>query len=292
MADETAPSSLRGIGLSALGYALFSVQDATVKWLVVDYAVPEILLVRSVVIILIAGVIGRGGSLLSLAHSRQKAALLGRAALILTAWLSYYTAAARLGLAELTTLYFAAPIVAVVMAVAILKEKVGPARWIAVVAGFGGVLLAAAPDGKGALLPVCLALFAAACWGLSVVLVRVISRSESTANQMLVSNALFAAACLPMLIWSWRTPDLPALALMLALGCFGGLGQYFLYEGFRYAPASAVAPIEYTGLVWAFVYGYAIWGDVPRPQVFLGAAVIIVASLTLIWVEGRRRRLA
>ena len=61
-----------------------------------------------------------------------------------------------------------------------------------------------------------------------------------------------------------------------------------LYEGFRYAPASVIAPIEYTGLLWAFVYGFAIWSDVPGWRVFLGAGLILGASLTLILVERRR----
>ena len=254
---------------------------------------PEILLFRSLVIILIAGLIGRGGSLLALVHSRQKMALAGRAALILVAWLSYYNAARSLPLAELTTLYFAAPMVAVVLAVMILRERVVWARWIAVLGGFCGVVLAADSRGGGTTIPVLLALAAAFCWGLSVVLVRLISRSETTASQMLVSNVLFAVACLPMVVWAWHTPDGFSLALMLLLGLFGGMGQYALYEGFRYAPASAVAPVEYTGLVWAFLYGYVIWGEVPGPRVVAGAGLIALTSLSLIAYERRlARRLA
>jgi drug/metabolite transporter (DMT)-like permease len=93
-----------------------------------------------------------------------------------------------------------------------------------------------------------------------------------------------------MLIWSWKTPDLFSLALMIGIGIAGGLGQFVLYEGFRYAPASAVAPIEYTGLIWAFLYGYLIWADVPRVNVFAGAILIVCSSLSLIWSERRRAR--
>ncbi len=284
------PGTLRGIGLCALGYALFSVQDATVKWLVVTIPVPEILFVRSLVIIVIAGLIGRGATLQSLTRSPQKTALVARAGLILAAWLSYYNAAAHLELAELTTLYFAAPIVAVVLATVVLKERVVVSRWLAVLGGFGGVILAADSHGGGALLPIGLALFAACCWGLSVVLARLISRSETTAGQMLVSNIMFAVACLPMVIWSGHVPNPSSIALLLALGLFGGLGQWFLYEGFRTAPASAVAPVEYSGLVWAFLYGYVIWGELPGPRVFGGAGLIVIASLVLIGFEGRRSR--
>jgi S-adenosylmethionine uptake transporter len=285
---DSPQSSLKGIGLSALGYGMFSVQDATVKWLVGSYSVAEVLFVRSLVIMLIAGLIGGPRSITALAHSRQKAALAARAVLILLAWLSYCSAARHLGLAELTTIYFAAPVIVVLLSVWILRERVDAPRWLAVLGGFCGVVLAANPTSGVPPVWAGLALLAAACWGTSVVLVRLISRSESTANQMLVSNLVFALACAVMLLWSWKTPALFDLGLMLGLGVAGGLGQFFLYEGFRFAPASVVAPVEYTGLVWAFVYGYAIWSDVPQPTVFAGAALIVVSSLGLIWFERRR----
>jgi S-adenosylmethionine uptake transporter len=289
VADKATPTVMQGIGLSALGYACFSVQDATVKWLVNHYAVAEILFMRSLVIMLIAGLIGGRRNLSALAHSRNKRALLLRAALIFIAWLAFYSSARHLELAELTTLYFAAPVIVVVLSIFILREKVDAPRWLAVIGGFAGVVLAASPSRTGGdLLPVCMVLFAACCWALSVVLVRLISRSETTTNQMLVSNGLFAVACAVILLWSWKTPDGFGLLLMLGLGVFGGLGQFFLYEGFRYAPASALAPIEYTGLVWAFFYGYVIFAEVPQIQVFAGAGLIVISSLILILFERRR----
>lgn len=285
---DSASGILTGIGLAAVGYGCFSVQDAIVKWLVASYSVPEILFARSLVIVLIALLIGGRRNIRLLAGSRNKLALMLRGVLILAAWLSYYSAARHLGLAQLTTLYFAAPIVAVVLSLLFLKETVDPARWLAVALGFGGVVLAANPGRALDPLPAGLALLAACCWGLSVVLVRLINRTETTANQMIVSNLLFAAACAILLFWTWRRPDLFSLGLMLGLGVAGGLGQYFVYEGFRYAPASAVAPVEYTGLVWAFIYGYVIWGDIPNANVFGGAAIIVASSLVLIGVERRR----
>jgi S-adenosylmethionine uptake transporter len=284
---------MKGIGLASLGYACFSVQDTTVKWLVADYSVAQVLFTRSLVIMLVAVLIGGPRAFHAVAVSPNKRALVTRAALILVAWLSYYTAARHLGLAQLTTLYFAAPIGVVLLSIFILKETVHLGRWIAVVAGFAGVLIAADPGGAVDLMPAALALFAAFCWALSVILVRVIARSESTASQMLVSNGLFAVTCAVILLWSWRTPDLFSLGLMVGLGIAGGAGQYFVYEGFRYAPASALAPIEYTGLVWAFFYGYVIWAEVPALHVFIGAALIVAGSIAFILVErDRARRLA
>jgi len=75
---------------------------------------------------------------------------------------------------------------------------------------------------------------------------------------------------------------------MLGLGVIATIGQFILYEGFRHAPASALAPIEYTGLIWAFTYGYAIWSEVPTVNVFAGAALIVASSVVLILWERRR----
>lgn len=281
---------LKGMGLSALGYGLFSIQDVLVKLLVEHYAVPQVLFVRSVVILAIALLIGGRSGLRDVVVSRNKLALAVRAALMLAAWLAFYSASRRLGLAQLTTLYFAAPIIVVVLSVLILKERVTLFRWLSVLAGFGGVVLAADPGGAPAIEPSISALFAAACWALSVILVRLISRSEKTSSQMIVSNLLFMLACLLVLPFVWIMPDWKSMAMLLALGVVGGLGQLFLYEGFRYCEASALAPIEYTGLVWAFLYGYLIWADVPTPQVIAGALIVLCSSLILVWRENAETR--
>lgn len=287
---KASPGVLTGIALTAAGYALFSIQDASVKWLVEAYAVPQVLFLRSIVIVALVLAIGGRRNIDNFARSRNKVALIVRAALILGAWLFYYSAARYLGLPELTTFYFAAPIIAVGLSATLLKERVGTTRWLAVLVGFGGVVVAAGPSVTVEFGPALAALVAAACWGSSVVLVRWINRSDTTPTQMLVSNLLFALSCLFVLPWLWKTPDPWSFALMIGLGFTGGLGQYLIYEGFRFAPASVVAPIEYTGLVWAFLYGYAIWDHVPAQHVFAGAGLIIVSALMLVWFEGSRSR--
>ncbi len=276
------------MALTAGGYALFAIQDASVKWLVETYAVPQVLFTRSVVIVVVALALGRRRVVEDLVESRKKTALLVRAALILTAWLLYYSASRHMGLAALTTLYFSAPIMAVALAALILKERVDAVRWLAALLGFGGTIVAAGPLGALQVGPSLSALGAACCWAGSVILVRWIGRSDKTLTQMLASNGLFAVACLPALFWLWKTPDPFSLALMLGFGLTSGLGQYMLFEGYRYAPASVLAPVEYTGLVWAFTYGYAIWGDVPHWYVFAGAMLIAASSFGLVWAERRK----
>ncbi|WP_284778199.1 DMT family transporter, partial [Agrobacterium sp. lyk4-40-TYG-31] len=93
--------------------------------------------------------------------------------------------------------------------------------------------------------------------------------------------------CALSLPWLWKNPDAQGWLLMIAVGLVSTLGQYLLYEGFRHAPASSLAPVEYTGLIWAFIYGYAIWTEVPTINVFIGAILIVAASLLLVGWERR-----
>jgi len=285
---DHAPSPLVGIALACSGYSLFAIQDAVVKWLVADYAAPQILFMRSIMIVVIAGIMVRRLRHPSILKSPHRKSLLLRAALMLSAWMAYYTAARHLGLAEITTMYFSAPIMVVVLSILILKENVGPMRWLACIGGFAGVLLAANPAEAPSLLPAGLVIFAGFCWAWSTVLVRLVSRTESTLNQMMATSFLFVVACGAMLPWLWKTPDLFDWALMIGLGIVAAAGQYLLYEGFRHAPASTLAPMEYSGLVWAFLYGYLIWSEVPTVNVVAGAVLIVASSLMLVWWERRQ----
>ena len=282
--------TLSGIAHAMVGFSIFSMQDAIVKWLVTSLPVWEILFIRSIVIMIIALAIAGPRSVTSIFTGPSRYALLIRAALILTAWITYFTAAKSLHLAELVTIYFSTPMFVILLSVFALKETVGAARWTTTIIGFAGIVIAANPSETPELLPIILTLIAAFCWAWTNILVRMISKTETTLTLMIASNGLFIVACGAMLPFVWVTPDLFSIGLMIALGFVGGLGQYFLFEGYRLAPASAVAPFEYTALVWAFVWGYLIWQDWPAERVFWGAGLILLSGIGLILVENRAFR--
>jgi S-adenosylmethionine uptake transporter len=280
---------LAGMALAVAGYAVFSLQDASVKWLVADYAVVQILFMRSLTIVVLGLIVGhRAGIARALVASPNKRALALRALVMLVAWLCYYSAARHLALPDLVTLYYASPLFVVVLSIALLGERVTAARWIAVLLGLAGVVVAADPTGEADLLPAALVVIAAVLWAWSTILVRQIMRSESTLTQMMFTSAVFLAVCGATLPWTWRTPDAEGLALMFGLGVASGVAQMLLYEGMRRAPASAIAPCEYTSLVWAYLLGWMIWGDVPAMHVVAGGALIVAGSLVA--VAGERRR--
>lgn len=287
-------SVLIGVFSTICAYFLFSLQDASVKWLVVALPVVQILFVRSVTILAICLLIGRGDIVVQAINSPVLKPMLLRAPLLLAAWLSYYNAAKYLGLAELTTLYYAAPILITILAVPILKEDVPPVRWLAVVIGFVGVVVATDLIDTGMRIswPVWLALQAAIFWAISTVLLRKTSLAERTIVQMMLSNAMLAGFTGIGLVFSWAPVTLSQLALTSLTGVIAALGQYAMLEGMRRAPVSILAPFEYTSLIWAFVLGLVIWGDVPRHNVFLGAGLIFAAGVTIVLGERFRRRAA
>ncbi len=279
-----------GVALAVAAYCVFSAQDAMVKWLVTDHSVWEVLFARSVTILALCLAIGRMSLLRQAIGSRRKGPLLLRGAVILAAWLCYYTAARELQLAELTTIYFAAPLMVTTLSVLLLKEQVRWPRWAGVGLGFVGVLIACSPGGAESSTAVALTLLAALLWAYSNILVRQISAFETTPTQMLFSNGFFALVCGVTLPWSWTAPAAGDLALMAALGLFGAAAQYLLFEGFRLAPASLIAPFEYSSLVWAFGLSWLIWADIPTIAVFAGAGLIIFSGLVVIAGEWHASR--
>jgi S-adenosylmethionine uptake transporter len=142
------------------------------------------------------------------------------------AWLLFYNAARHLGLAELTTLYFSAPIMVMFLSIFILKEKIGAGRWVACMGGFVGVLIAANPTHTPNLIPAIMCVIAGFCWALSTILIRLVSRTETTLTQMWATSLLFGIACAVSFPWVWKTPDASAWVLMIGLGLVATIGQY------------------------------------------------------------------
>ncbi|MGO6693800.1 DMT family transporter [Rhizobium johnstonii] len=280
-----------GILLTTLAYMAFTFHDAIIKVLASTIPVWQILFFRSLTILVGCLAYGRGKLVRQTMRSPIIKPMIARSILLLCAWLSYYSAASRLQLAEVTTLYYAAPVVGTLLAWFILKEKVTPARWLAVGVGFVGVLIACNPIGLTISWPVYLAPQAAVLWACAMVLLRKTSLHEKTIIQLAVSNVFFLAMTGVAVIWTWRTPDMTQLALLIATGVVAGCAQFALFEGMRQAPVSVLAPFEYSSLIWAFLLGYLIWADIPTPNVVVGAAMILGAGLIIIVSEKLRRRI-
>jgi S-adenosylmethionine uptake transporter len=281
-----------GVALAVAAWAVFSLQDAIVKYLVIALPAPEILFVRSGLIVAVAALGARRETLLAVTRRREGSVILARSIFLLAAWLSYYTAARSLQLAELVTLYFAAPLFVVAMSGPLLGEIVGPWRWLATALGFAGVVIAANPQGGAEAWPVALALIAAVCWAISTLLARALTATISTSAMMIGGNAIFFVICGAMAPALFVRPTLGETGLLIALGAVGSLGQALWIESLRKAQASLLAPLEYSMFAYAVMWGWLVFGDWPTARTLIGAAIILSAALLAIGVEQRRYRIA
>jgi drug/metabolite transporter (DMT)-like permease len=246
---ETRERVLAGILLTGAAYLLFSTQDASIKLLVTGMTVWQIMFFRSITILGACAAIGGRQLFDDTVRSPIVRPMLVRSAFTLAAWLCYYNAARSLQLAELTTVYYAAPIIVTVLSVFLLGEKVPVLRWLAVLVGFAGVFIACDPTHLGLSVPVLLVLAAAFLWGIAIVLLRRTALAERSMIQLLLNNFYFLLfSAVPALLW-WKTPDWTQLLLLASVGALGGLAQYLLFEGMKRTPASVLAPLEYTSLL-------------------------------------------
>ncbi|HEY6431668.1 MAG TPA: DMT family transporter [Acetobacteraceae bacterium] len=276
-----------GMLFALLAYGLLAMQDATVKWLVVTVPVCQVLFVRSGFVLAGCLAVGKRDLVRRAVRTPIAALLVCRGLVTLAAWICYFSAARSLPLAQLTTLWFTAPVVVTLLAAPILRETVGPARWAAVGIGFAGAVAAANPAGLTLSPAAALVLLAAVLWAAGVLLTRVIARHEPSLVQMLYNNAFFCVATGIVSVFAWHAPTGVELMLLLQVALLGGFGQFCLFEAARCAPASVTAPLEYTALLWAFLLGLVVWGDHPTIPVLSGAVLILSAGLLLILVERR-----
>jgi len=211
-----------------------------------------------------------------------------------------FAALARLPLIDATAISFASPLITVALAAFILKEPVRIYRWSAVAVGFVGVVvmlwpylnltgLVAAGSAASTVGAAC-AVTAAFTNSGSVIQTRRLTDSETTASIVFYFSLICALAGLASLPFVWSPPSAAELAALIAIGVIGGLSHILLTESYRYAPASLVAPFDYVALLWAFFFGYVLFGEIPTYYVYAGAAIVAASGLFVIWREDRLHR--
>jgi drug/metabolite transporter (DMT)-like permease len=203
-----------------------------------------------------------------------------------------FAALKMLPLADLTGFSFVMPIFAVVLAALLLREYVGPWRGTAVVIGFGGVLLMINPhSGPSSVLMhglspgAGLALLGALLSAFVVIFIRQMStteRSETIVFYFMLTTALAGALTM---IW-WRAPLSAVMVAWLVLaGLLGGIGQICMTYSYRYAEPSLLAPFDYVAMVWAALFGFAVFREVPERLVLVGAGIVVMSGLFIVWRE-------
>ncbi len=282
-------ASLRGIVLGGTAYSLFAFHDALVKLVISDLPIAQIMFVRSLVVVIGCLAISRGGVIGDLGRASGKPLILLRACLTLGAWVMYYSMGRYLQLATMTTLYYVAPIITLILAVVLLRERLTLPRVSAALLGFVGVVVACNPVGLDIAWPELFVLGAATLWGFAMIVMRSIPKSDSALAQIFGINGVFVLVMGSVAAFSWQAMDWRELALLLAIGGLGGVAQYMLVNAARLVPAGVLGTVEYSALIWAFVFGYLFWQEVPALYVYVGAVLIVCAGAFVAFSERRRR---
>lgn len=269
------------LGYMAGGVLCLCILDATTKWLTSGYGTWQLVFACRVIPIAASVVMAyhETGHVFAFRTSRWKLHLF-RGVLGLVTVASFFEALRHMPLADAVAIGFAAPLFVTVLSGPILKEKIGRQRWIAVIVGFVGVVLAFQP-GAGIGVGPLLALLAALAYALMMVTLRPMSGKEPTRNILLYSNAFSFLAAAPLAISEWVTPNLFDGSLFLIQGAMTTAGGLLMIRAFRYGEASLLAPVEYTALLWSVLFGVALFDQFPGREVIAGAALIIAASFYL-----------
>lgn len=193
----------------------------------------------------------------------------------------------RLSLAEAYSLFFIAPLLITALSVFILKEKVDLARWCAIAVGLGGVLVVLRPEGGDFLSLAGLAvLAAAACYAVSAITGRILSRTDASESMVFWLMVMMAAGGVALCWHEWVAIRREDWLLLAGLSVSGFLGQLAITEAFRSGKASSVAPFEYSALAWGMSLDWLLWRTLPDEYTLVGAAIIIASGIYLVRKEA------
>jgi drug/metabolite transporter (DMT)-like permease len=279
----------RGIAFMCAAALAFTMVDALVKWLSVRYPTTELVFFRGLfAFIPILALVARGGGV-SAIYTRRPLAHMLRSTFALVAMLASFFAFSHMPLADVIAIGFSAPLFVTGLSVLLLGEKVGIRRWSAVLIGFVGVLIMVRP-GSAIGWPAWAALLAALCIAGSAIVIRTMSDTERSVTIVFYNTLTVMAVGAVTLPFAWATPALADWPALVALGICGGVGQLCLTESYRSAPVSVVVPFNYSAILWATLFGFAIWGDVPDLPLIVGAALVIGSVLYLLHRESIVKR--
>jgi len=275
------------------GFFMFTIMNMFAKLLSENHSVIEIAFYRNLIasmpFLIMVFAFGRREILVL----KSKPTLVGVRAVIGTISLvTTFAAFSLMPMADTTALLFTSSLFIPVLGVIFLKESVGPYRWAAVAIGFIGVVIMAHPSGEVYTLGIVLAICAALMHAILQIILRYLGRYESpeTISFYFFLIGTFLTA-LPLPFIAVR-PTLAEVPLLIGVGLSGAAAQWLLSTAFRNARAAIVTVFNYSGIVWATLFGWMIWNEWPLPTVIAGASVVIASNILMIWRESRLGRIS
>ena len=287
---------LKAVLLKLASAMLFAVMSALVRYVSDVTPLGQVVFFRSAfAIIPVVVIYAWRRELMSAVRTSRPFGHLGRGMISVSGMFFNFAALARLPIVDVTTITFAGPLITVALAAIFLKERVRIYRWSAVAVGFVGVIVMLWPHldlarytnaaGSAATLGALFALASAFTNAGSVVQTRRLTDTETTSSIVFYFSLFCTIGGLLTLPLGWIVPSAPQLAALIALGVIGGLSHILLTESYRHAPASLVAPLDYTALLWAFILGYWFFDELPTATVYVGSAIVAGSGLFVIWRE-------
>lgn len=282
-ADSDRPTVLPGILFMLLAIGLWSGHDAASKWLASTYPVLVVLFWRNLFALAPAGllVMKRGG--LQPLPPRLLAVCWLRGVGGAFYYGAYVFALPLMPLADVMAIGMSGPVLIMVLSSLILRERLDAPRWIAALIAFAAVLYMVRPGGAMDPVGATLIVGGTLLYALMMVLTRHLSGLVDGATfNWHTSCGTFATMALgTLVVFAW--PDAADLALFALVGAITGLANFCMIQAFRLAPASVVAPFEYSAMLWAILFGFLIWGELPGWDVLGGGAVIVATGLFLLY---------
>lgn len=274
------------LGVSAMlfGIFVFVLNDTLGKWLVQSYAVGQVLFMRSAVALFVLVLLMRSGGVRQALRAEKPGTQALRATLATLEVIAFYAAVAYLPLADTMAFWLAAPLYVAALSPLVLGEHVGWRRWTAIIIGFIGVLIVLQPSPGTLSAPAFIAVGGSIAFALMMLTARSLRGTpDKTLSFWQTAAALIGGAVLAP--FGWATPSLTDFFLLGVLGILAMLAHICVTRAFKLADAATVAPLQYTMLIWAALFGYLVFGDVPRPAMVFGSLIIVASGLFLFFRE-------
>ncbi len=267
-----------GIAFMLFGLLLFSLNDVLGKWLVSTYSVGQVTLIRSAAaLIVLLPFVWRAGWR-SVIHVERPGMQVLRVVLSASEGYAFYLAVSFMPLADTMTFWLAAPIYVAAASPFLLGEKVGWRRWTAICIGFCGVLIALDPSAATLTLPALVSIYGSCAFAFLTISGRALRNTPDVTLVFwhMVGGVLLGLATAP---FGWVTPNAVDFSLLALLGIVALVAHVCVNRSLKLGDAATMVPFQYTLLIWAVVFGWIVFGDVPRPRILIGGAIIVCAGL-------------
>jgi len=290
---DAQPPATAGILCIIAGIFCLTISDAIAKWLSGHYPATQILFLRAAIALPVVAAVALAIGGRPALRTRHPGLHLLRGAINVVSAGAFYTGLRYLPFAEVTAISYAAPLCVTLLSIYVLKEKVDALRWAALIVGFAGVLLIIRPGSATFQLAALLPLVTAFLYAIMMITARALGPGEgilTTGFHIVAAQLLCSALTLPFF---WAPPQFEHWPFFAGVALFSTLGLTLITQAFRIAPASTVAPFDYTGLLWATLLGWVFWQERPDLLGCIGALIVVASGISIALRESlpaRRRR--